>query len=481
MGVGAGIFKVKNIALHDQENIRVFFSQVEPHLLALREKWAFSYVATKEDDKFNLVQARLFLSPGNRDVPSSSVNLENIRAEYLLLSDIATDPIEFLRNLLESGKLATPIGEVFFRPEQEGNYSSYHLPFHPESAQEGRRLMTLMLSGRKKHGLVRFPHVDWELKAALKPFDSFAELMQEFQLGNVSGDSSTVEVLAHNIAEVDLSSPVSGLEARPSVFLTQGLSTNLVTLGYRAFVQGKVVQRDAIHGAAMQWTTKGSMQYGSASVEIPAGAVLHCVVSYSNVAQHQGYLADPSTFQNPQRCVFEAFDPGLAVLKDFIDKSGSRGTNARLVESSIAWLFSMLGFRVSHLGNIEQTHDAVDLILATPLNKFALVECTTGLINAGKVDLLVSRTEVVRSRLRASGTAIPKVIAVMVTTRPREEVKVGAELAEKLGVLILSREDLNAAVDRTIVLPDPEAIYFEGEQKIRRNENQNNVVDGGTF
>ena len=69
----------------------------------------------------------------------------------------------------------------------------------------------------------------------------------------------------------------------------------------------------------------------------------------------------------------------------------------------------------------------------------------------------------------------------MVTTRPREEVKVGAEMAERLGVLILSREDLSAAVDRTIVLPDPEAIYFEGQQIIKRNVNQNNAIDGGIF
>ncbi len=341
--------------------------------------------------------------------------------------------------------------------------------------------MSLMLTGRKKYDLVKIPQLDWELKAFGAPYDSLSELMQEYHLGALNGDSAAIEVLAHHVAEVDFSSPISGEIARPAVILAKGLSPNLVTLGYRVFVQGKVIRRESLTGAAMEWEVRDLAQHGSGLVNIPAGAVLHCVASYANVAQHQGFLADRMTVQNPQRSVFEAFDPGLSVLKDFMDRSGSRGTDARQLESSIAWLFSMLGFRVTHLGNIEQTTNAVDLIVATPLDSFALVECTTGMIKADKVDLLVSRVEMVRRRLKASGVVYPKVLAVMATTRPREEVKVGAEAAEKMGVLVLSRGDLNRAVDRTILFPNPEAIFAEAEQALRRNEKRHSKTHGNTF
>ena len=499
MGVGAGIFRMTNVQArtadsaelkkllhmnlhqHDQKNVDNFFAQVEHHLNYLSCASGVSYLAVKDDDNFVLVQARVFLTAFAREIPKSHVSLENVRAGYFLLSDLDLDPKKFFADLISTGKMPTPSGNIDFLPTDQGAYSSYHQPFHQDAINEGRRLIALTISGQKRHNLIRQPHIDWELKASSKPFDSLAELMHGYHLGSLFGDSGYVEFLADNLAEVDFSSSINGEKASLAVLLAKGLSPLEVKIGYRVFVQGKVVQREAMNGSEMIWTDKGDLQRGTCDTLIPVGAVLHCVASYAGVAQHQAFIADPSTFQNSQRSVFEVFDPGLKNLKDFVDRAGTKGTNSRELESSISWLFSMLGFRVSHLGNVEQTYNAVDLIVATPSNKFALVECTTGLIKADKIDLLVSRTEAVKLKLKESGSHVPKVIAVMISSRTRQEIKIGAEAAEKIGVLILAREDIDSAIDRTVLLPDPEGTYLEAEQALQNHSNLDKTINGGSL
>ena len=60
------------------------------------------------------------------------------------------------------------------------------------------------------------------------------------------------------------------------------------------------------------------------------------------------------------REVFNSFDPRLAKLQEFLDSGGASKTNARLAESCFAWTLTMLGFRVFHLGGVEQTQHAAD-------------------------------------------------------------------------------------------------------------------------
>ena len=81
-----------------------------------------------------------------------------------------------------------------------------------------------------------------------------------------------------------------------------------------------------------------------------AAAVIQCFVSYLGVAQHYGWVSDPSTVQNPKRAVYNLFDESLEILSDFISKSGNKGRDARDLETAIAWLLWMLGFSVAHFG-----------------------------------------------------------------------------------------------------------------------------------
>jgi hypothetical protein len=137
--------------------------------------------------------------------------------------------------------------------------------------------------------------------------------------------------------------------------VANGLPTSGAALGYRVFSQGRVIARAKLDSDKMQWTQEGGFQRGIAEIEVPQGAILHCVAVYDGVAQQFGWLSDPTTVQNARRNVYEAFDPKLETLKDILGKTQGRGLEARDFESAVAWLLWMLGFSIAHLGGTRRT------------------------------------------------------------------------------------------------------------------------------
>jgi hypothetical protein len=192
----------------------------------------------------------------------------------------------------------------------------------------------------------------------------------------------------------------------------------------------------------MNWTEEDQANRGQVQIEIPVAAALNCTVSYDAIAQSHYWLIDPDRAQNPRRAVYEAFDPKLETLKTTIANAQGRGEEARDLESAVAWLLWMLGFSVAHL-NTRKTREAADLLVTTPSGHFAVIECTTGLLKAeNKLSLLHERAEAARRGLAASNSAHLRLMPVMVTSKMRADITPDLEIAEKLGVLVLTRESL---------------------------------------
>lgn len=161
-------------------------------------------------------------------------------------------------------------------------------------------------------------------------------------------------------------------------------------------------------------------------------------------------------------------DPALETIKDIVGKALRKGQDARDLEAAIAWLLWMLGFSVAQLGATSRTQDAADLIATTPNGHFAVVECTTGLLKAdNKLSILYDRAQAVRRALDTSRHNQLRILPVMVTTKTRDEIRPDLEQAERLGVLVLCREDVSRMLDRTIQFPTPDQLYDENAQTVR--------------
>jgi hypothetical protein len=222
-------------------------------------------------------------------------------------------------------------------------------------------------------------------------------------------------------------------------------------------------------GQQFTWEQTGEMQVGTFDLTVSKAAILHCYAIYKQVAQTHWYINDPTTSQNSRREVVESFDSGLAIVKTFISRPHSKGQDARDFEVAVAWLFWMLGFGTVQMGSTTRTQDFADLILTTPQGQIAIVECTTGLLRAdSKLSKLVARYSTVRQRLNQSNNGHVKLLPIMVSSLPRAELQADLEQAEKLGVLVLAKEELDQIVLRTAVgANNPEEVFAEAERKVR--------------
>jgi hypothetical protein len=446
------------------QSVEHFFAAVASKAKAY-ENSSFSYVAVKRGDSLLLIRGVLLLS--NAPLPLKEFSSENVRAARCRLDDVAPSPRAFVKQLLQ-GQVSAPGCDVIFPAAAPGSYMANYVPFHQAGLQAQHRAQGLTIIGAEHRLEGDLLALDWELKAASVPYDTLNELLTDFGLGPLQGNLTAVDLLAVSVAAVDASSEVGQDHAKIRARLANGLRTSKFTLGYRTLRRGQVAERKRLQGRDFEWTVDGSSQLGTATIEIEEGDVLQCTASYDGVAQHFYWLADVSKTQNARRAAYEAFDPRLEQLKAIIAASAARGRDARELEAAVSWILWMLGFSVLHLGGISRMQDAADLLVTTPLGHFGVIECTTGLLKAeNKLALLHERAQAVRRTLDASGSRHLRILTAIVTSKPRSDVEVDIEQAERLGIFVATREYLDRAVERTLIPQNADQLFAEAEAVVK--------------
>jgi hypothetical protein len=451
--------------LHSEANLNNFLDAISPWESGYQNN-SFAYVAVRRAEGFVIAQGMLWLHPSVSQIPFTTFESENVRAGHFKLSEVGKTFRDMIQDL-GGGKVSTPQGQLLFPLVPPGHKASF-TPLHPSALQSQSRVNVLKITGYRQP-LTSGPSVlDWELRSSAVPFDSVQELLQEYGLGGLFTESITVEVVATAVVGFDGDvSKVTGEKARIVIRLANTLDTNNATVGYREINQGKI-NRGVLRGAQFNWTQSDRMQIGRFDLDVRKASILHCYAIYNNVAQTHWYISDPTTSQNPRRVIVESFDSGLSILVEFLERTHARGHEARDFEVAVAWLFWMLGFSTVHLGSTTRTQDFSDLVLTTPQERIAIVECTTGLLKAdNKLPKLVARYATLRQRLDKSSNGHLKLLPVMVSPLPRLELQADLEQAEKLGVLVLAREELDQLIRSTVIPSNPDELFLEAEKRLR--------------
>lgn len=430
-----------------------------------------SFFAVRREQQLHLLHGRLFLHIKPPTISRKPFESASAVAGYFSLEELGLTHRSFIDKMLALEAIPTPLGTLILPPDNTGCLSTYAMPFHPDGINGGRTSV-LTVSGIQRHQYIQQPQLDWELKSAKLPFDSLGELLNEYSLGIYKGDFANLEVIAFPAIEVDFMSIVERDSAKPALFLASSLNQAESHLGYRVLLHGQVIDRGILSGSELEWSRGENYNRGVGALTIPSGSVTQCFAAYRGIVHHQAWIADPALSQNPRRAALEEFDAKLTVLRDFLFEEQKQRKDARDFEIGISWLLWIFGFSVAHSGATSRTSDAPDILVTTPAGHMALVECTTGQIKAdSKLAKLVGRAQTIRRRLDASGNRHIRLVSVIVTALSRDEVKADLEQARQLGVVVVAKEELVDALERSIMVQNADLIFSQAEDSLRSSQN----------
>jgi hypothetical protein len=447
-----------------QNNLKEFLRVIQPWAEAYKDA-TFGFVGIRNGEWIDILYGHLALPNSNIKISPRHIETNSIVGRLFRLEEINENYDSFL-NKLCTGALNTPYGNIRLTSNSNNDNASAHFSPYESGFESGQpRINKLLIRGNIGNSdLVNSATL--ELKSAAAPYDSLEELASELSIVNTERTYTIVEVTANNVAMIDQARRIQGEEADIAILLSPYLDTAHCSLGYKIVQRGAVIERSRLSGSELFWEKRQDHWIGSKKINTPPGAVLQCFASYKEHIQHHYWISDPDTFPNYFRVLHHGFDPDLEILKTYLFDENHHQRFSRDFEAGISNLLFMLGFSVNPLVG-KPLEDNPDIIATTKNGNILVIECTTNQINKdGKLGKLVDRAEMVKAHLQKSAFD-PKVIPVIVTSKSRNAV-VDTELANKSGVIVLTKEDLETAVERTFVYQDPDKLFIELWRRMQR-------------
>lgn len=367
-----------------------------------------------------------------------------------------------------NGQLLIGGRKFVFPLPANGRPSAYFEFLNPVGLPDGRRLTSLKLSGASRFPFFNQARLDWELRSHNVPMDGLSEAA--FEIGiPLAGDSCSFEVTAIPVAFLDAHSAINGATASISLLCASALDVAKVTLGYKVFHNRAVIERGTRVSPDFEWTMQGQMRRGTLTMAVPNGAMVHCFPTYNGEAQQRYWIVDPHAIPNARRAAYAVFDRELQTLRDFLSESREdKKSPQHDFENGVAVLLYLLGFSAINLGGIPRLQDAPDAIVTSPQGHYAIVECTLGLPDRDdKLTKLFKRSQDLRGALDRAGLSQKKLLPVIVTALPRTTVpKIEAEKAQELGIALVTSEDINSVLERSMFGELADVLYAEFSQSI---------------
>lgn len=440
-----------------------FLKTISPWMEGYSEA-GMSFHAKRSSSGLQLLHARIWLRGWKDPIPKSYIEFDDQVVAHIPLASLAISIPELIRRIEAGESFDSPHGSMQLFNPMKNPVGQHGFDFHQEGLPFGKRIGFLQISGDVLRDPVNLQDRDWALKANNPPFDGFWEVQGSVNLNGYSGGTALVEFFAHPVVEIDESSVVDGTVATPSMLLASNCKEDQCKISFRQIENGVVSSRGEILGSSMSWEVVDHPAYGvckrgSSTIPIPSTAALHCYASFGGVVQHQYWLGDPKQFPNWRRAVYEECDPEAEELLARLFDPKRHRDDARIIERGVVRLLWLLGFSPIHVDG-KRNERAPDLLAVTPKGRLVVVECTTGIIDSDKLRKLASRAATIEAKLRASSAVALEVAALLITSLRREGLS-GLDQASELRVAVVSREDLDAAVDRASFVQDPDGLLDE--------------------
>ncbi|MFP1133313.1 hypothetical protein [Asticcacaulis sp. W401b] len=431
------------------------------------------YVAHRVGDRLILLKAIVNLWASDDGIPlPPRFEIDSLKVGRCSVRDLYPTVAALIDDLMAC-KIKLPVGEAEFPTSSGGRPWVHFYPTQWPGLQANHRQVGLQIVGDQSHAYMPTGEIDWTLKACHEPYENLGELLFQNALGTI-GAALTVDIYAGPLAWLAFDAKDTAGRAVPTASIPHGQDRSKVSLGYRVHEGGHIVARGRVSGDDLIWHTHNGFDFGRADVQRRPGSFLYGIASYDGVAQQFGWLTDAAGSHNARRRAFEVTDENVAVthgiLSGEFSGSGRKGVQSRDLETAVSAVFWMLGFSTLNMGSVPKLQDAADLLITTPSGQILLVECTITVPTPEKLGLLNNRAKEIRRSVDLSGHQGLKIIPVLATCEPNEDIGISRETAERHGILVLAREELLSWLDATQVIRNPDEIFGQFAQKVEASQ-----------
>jgi hypothetical protein len=197
----------------------------------------------------------------------------------------------------------------------------------------------------------------------------------------------------------------------------------------------------------------GGRREGSATIALRNADAALVMLSVGSSTVRRNWFLDPTKARNNRLLAIQHFDKDLRMVRQAVLESA----DSAKFETGVAALLFLLGFSPA----VQLETDAPDLVVTTPGGQLGIVECTTRIADfSSKLGKLVDRRGSLTKSLQASGHTA-NVVAAMICRLPRDQIAAHEGELRALNTILVTGEDLAAALERVRVPNDPDRLVAE--------------------
>lgn len=423
-----------------------------------------NYIASDANGATQIVDAAFLLYPVPPERSENfSIKAGSLIAGQQIFSSLPRKELLARLELAIKGEIVVHGRTIQLSKESEYEYYTEH-PHKDTWFTE----LNLQLSGQRSNPLSRAEaaDIDTALRAATPPFDGIEDLGTWLRLSDprVSGRKS--------LLSIRINPPVDML------FDQSSLSNNKFHLVFRAHSKfdvskvgvairefpGKGIESRRQFGGAIVWSrVKGGSRSGRLEANLlNADSVLAMLTLGTQTIRRQ-WFADSDKALNTRYVATQFFDRELKQLRQALLDS----TDSVRFEQAVASLLYLLGFSPA----IQVETQSPDILVSSPMGKFAIVECTTKISDfQSKLGKLVDRRNALLSSLDTMGNA-HRIDAFLVCGLPRSHIAAEEKQLTQHRVTLLCRENLADGLMRTRIPISPDEMLDQAALQIERARN----------
>lgn len=380
----------------------------------------------------------------NSHVVTGLTNLNNQNADDIL-------------SLLKNGANGS-----FFRDEKEYKFWSRPYCYSSELDDSTRWEYDAHLRGEvAKSTTLRFDFscIDRLLRIADTPFDGVSDLATWLDLPNPSTQEFAPSVDLRVRPPIDCFVQDTFLR-NDCLSITVGRHPTLDISGIRVAVRsvpGRRLSSRLQIANSLQWgSSSAAIDIGKAVVKLEDAEAALVILSFAGKTIRRQWFSDPVRARNSRTFASRHFDCELRQVR----RALLEGTDSAKFELAVSSLLFMLGFAPA----LQLETDAPDIIATTPGGQMILIECTLRTADfAMKVGKLVDRRNGLQGQFD-SEKHFARIHAVLVCRVRREQLVYDANNFNKLGIRLVTLNELETALERVNNPDDPDSYFPNAER-----------------